>query len=309
MRLNIDPIIKQLQDGIETLFHSDKYKQYLDTMSKFHSYSINNCLLISLQKPDATLVAGYTSWRDNFHRHVMKGEKGITIIAPTPYKKTYEVVVKDAEGRPVLNDDGKPVTEEKVYVHQSYRTATVFDVSQTEGEPLPTIMSDLNNPVENFDDYFDIIKDMSPVPVRFDNITSGAKGYYSPAKHEIVLQRGMSEEQTLKTLLHECAHARLGHGSDDDHLDRSTKEVQAESVAYVCCRALGLDTSEYSFGYIAGWSSGLDQKELKTSLHTIRDQSDQIITGIEQKIQHILTIRQEKQSLDSTPTSTINLSF
>lgn len=310
MSSKVDETLEQLQAGIEELYRSDKYRQYLDTMSKFHSYSVNNCLLIAMQKPDASLVAGYTAWRDKFHRQVLKGEKGITIIAPTPYKKKQEVSVKGADGHPVLDKAGNPITEEREYVYQGFKIAKVFDVSQTDGEPIPSLTAELKDPVEGFDDYLDVIKEMSPVPVRFDNIESGAKGYYSPIKQVIVIQRGMPEEQTIKTLLHECAHARLGHGSDDEYLDRMTKEVQAESVAYVCCKALGLDTSEYSFGYIAGWSSGRDQKELKASLQTIRDQANQLITGIEKKMQHIMEIRQEKQSVEiKTDIPAIKMSF
>ncbi len=310
MSRRIDETLEQLQAGIDALYQSDKYKQYLDTMSKFHSYSVNNCILIAMQKPDASLIAGYTAWRDRFHRHVLNGERGITIIAPSPYKKKHEVEVKDSDGKPVLDKEGKPMTEEREFVHQAFRIAKVFDVSQTEGEPLPKITAELKNPVEGFEDYLDVIKEMSPVPVRFDNIESGAKGYFSPSKQEIVLQRGMAEEQTLKTLLHECAHARLGHGGENDHFDRKTKEVQAESVAYVCSKALGLDTSEYSFGYIAGWSSGREQKELKASLQTIRDQSDQLITSIEQKMKQIMILRQEKHIAEFEPNaSTLKMSF
>ena len=308
MSSKIDETLEQLQTGIEELYQSEKYKQYLDTMSKFHSYSVNNCLLIAMQKPDASLVAGYTAWRDKFHRQVLKGEKGITIIAPSPYRKTHEVAVKGTDGQPVLDKDGNPVTEEREYVHQAFRIAKVFDVSQTDGEPLPALTTELKDPVEGFDDYLDVLKAMAPVPVRFDHIESGAKGYYSPVRQEIVIQRGMPEEQTLKTILHECAHAQLGHGGEDDHFDRHTKEVQAESVAYVCCKALGFDTSEYSFGYIAGWSSGRDQKELKASLQIIRDQSDQMITGVEQKLQQIMSLRQEKQSMEIKP-DTFKMSF
>lgn len=285
----VDKTIQQLQKGLDELFVSDKYTQYLDTMSKFHNYSINNCLLISMQKPDATLVAGYTTWRDKFHRHVLKGEKGITIIAPTPFKTTREIEVKDTDGNTLLNNDGTPVVETKEFIHQSYSITKVFDISQTDGEPLPSITSELRNPVDGFDYYLNSIRDLSPVPIRFDDIASGAKGYYSPSKQEIVIQRGMSEEQTLKTAIHECAHARLGHGGENDYFDKNTREVQAESIAYCCCKHIGIDTKEYSFGYIAGWSSGRDTKELKESLEIIKKESDQIITGLESKMNQILS--------------------
>lgn len=294
----IDQTLEQLQTGLDELFQSDKYKLYLDTMSKFHSYSVNNCILIALQKPDASLVAGYTAWRDKFHRQVLKGETGITIIAPTPYKKSYEVVVKGTDGRPVLDEDGKPVTEEKEFVHQAFRICKVFDISQTEGEPLPELISELKDPVDRYDDLLQIITDLCPVPVKFDNIDSGANGYFSPKNEVIVIKRGMPEEQTLKTLVHECAHARLGHGSDDDHLDRRTHEVQAESVAYCVCKAIGLDTSDFSFPYIAGWSSDKDTKELKASLHAIRDVSDSMIAEFQDRWFLLMDSRAQVTSID-----------
>ncbi len=303
----IDEILQQLEAGVASIYESEGYKRYLDTMSKFHNYSVNNCILIAMQKPDASYVAGYTAWKDKFHRQVLKGEKGITIIAPSQYKKNVDVSVVDEYGSQVMDAAGRPLTEQKEVTYQGFRTATVFDVSQTEGEPLPSIVSDLMDPVQDYDEYFSAIKDLSPVPVRFDNIESGAKGYFSPTKQEIVLQRGMSEEQTIKTLLHECAHARLGHGGDDDHSDRRTHEVQAESVAYCCCRAIGLDTSDYSFGYIAGWSSGQDQKELKASLQTIRDQADQMIKGIEEKFTRVMEIRAERAAMEGPKVRTDGL--
>ena len=294
MSQKIDETLTQLQQGITELFDSEKYKEYLDVMSKFHDYSVNNCLLISMQRPDATYVAGYTAWKEKFKRQVMKGEHGITIISPAPIKKKKDVEIKDAEGNPVLDQNGNPITETKEYTQQSFRIAKVFDISQTEGEPLPELVSELTDPVEGFSDYLDAIKAISPVPIRFDGIVGSANGYYSPQKQEIVIRRGMPEEQTLKTMLHECAHARLGHGGDTDHTDRQTKEVQAESVAYCCCRALGLDASNYSFGYIAGWSSGKEQKELKESLQVIREQADLMIKGIEKEMKLVMELRQEK---------------
>ena len=303
----IDEIMEQLEKGVASIYDSEGYKRYLDTMSKFHSYSVNNCILIAMQRPDATYVAGYTAWKAVFHRHVLKDEKGITIIAPIPSKKKVDVKVVDEHGSQVLDAAGHPLTEQKEVTYQRFKTATVFDVSQTEGEPLPSLVSELMDPVQDYEEYFSAIKELSPVPVRFDNIPSGAKGYFSPSKQEIVLQRGMPEEQTIKTLLHECAHARLGHGGDDDHSDRRTHEVQAESVAYCCCKAIGLDTSEYSFGYIAGWSSGKDQKELKASLQTIRDQADQMIKGTEEKISRVMELRAEKATIEAPKVHTEGL--
>lgn len=293
----IEETLKQLQQGVQELQESEKYKRYLETMSKFYNYSVNNILLICMQMPDATRVASYTCWRDKFHRQVLKGEKGLTIIAPTPYKKKYDVEVVNADGTPALNPDGTPIMEQKEIEHMAFRICKVFDVSQTEGKPLPEIVSELINPVENFSDYLSAIREIAPVPVRFDNVEGGAKGYYSPTAKEIVIKRGMPEEQTIKTLLHECAHARLGHGSKEDMSDRSTQEIQAESVAFCCCKALGLDTSEYSFGYIAGWASTKEVKELTESLQVIREQAEHMISNITEKMQQLLELRQEKSAL------------
>lgn len=303
----VEDILQDLEKGVEQVFDGDQYRRWLDTMSKFHHYSLNNSILICMQRPDASLVAGFTTWRDKFHRTVRKGEKGITIIAPSPYKRKQEEEVKDAEGRPVLDQDGHPLTEQREYVKQGFRIAHVFDVSQTEGEPLPELVSELTGPVEGYDDYLVVIKELSPVPIRFDKIDSGAKGYYSLSKKEIVIQRGMAEEQTIKTLLHECAHARLEHGGDEDNADRRTHEVQAESVAYCCCRALGLDTSDYSFGYIAGWSGGREQRELKESLQVIRDQADQMISGIKDGLKVVMKQREERQLQQVTPTMSVGI--
>lgn len=292
----VDEILKKLEDGVAQLFESESYRVYLDTMTKFHHYSVNNCILISQQRPDASIVAGYTTWK-KLHRHVVKGEKGITILSPAPYKRTMDVPVVDGDGKAVVDSSGHPLTEEKTEVKHYFKTATVFDVSQTDGEPLPSIVSDLVDPVDGYDDYLDAIREISPVPVRFDKIASGARGYYSPPKQEIVIQRGMAEEQTIKTLLHECAHARLGHGGEGCTVDRYTREVQAESVAYCCCKAFGIDTSDYSFGYVASWSSGRDTKELKRSLEIIREQSNQMIEELEQKM--FLAMELKAQSLET----------
>ena len=295
----IEETMEKLQQGVDGVFESKNYKQYLKTMSKFHSYSVSNCILIGLQRPDASRVAGYTAWRDKFHRQVVKGEKGIKIIAPTFGKRKQEVEKMDETGQKILDENGNPVREVQESEYRGFRVTTVFDISQTEGEPLPELVSELIGPVEGFDDYMDSIKDLSPVPIRFDTMEgSTAKGYYSPARQEIVIRRGMSEEQTLKTALHEVAHCRLGHGSEDDHEDRRTHEVQAESVAYCCCCELGLDTSDYSFGYIAGWSSGKEQKELKASLDVIREQADQMISGIETKMAQIMEMRAQNETME-----------
>lgn len=289
----IAEIMQQLEDGINGLYSSEKYRAYLDTMAKFPHYSVNNQILIGMQRPDATRVASYSTW-EKLGRHVIKGEHGMSIIAPNNGKKTVEIEVKGPDGQVVLDPIGKPVVEKKEVEYRGFHVAKVFDISQTEGKPLPELVTDLVDPVEGYDDYLDAIKSISPVPIRFGQIDSGAKGYYSARKQEIVVQRGMSEEQTIKTAVHEVAHARLGHGGPGDTTDRQTKEIQAESVAYVTCKALGLDTGEYSFGYIAGWSEGRDIKELRATLQTIRDQADAMIYGIEKQLRMTLEMRQEQ---------------
>ena len=284
----LEATMQMLQEGVESLFENDKYKHYLDVMSRFHDYSINNQILIGMQHPDATLVAGYTAWRDKFHRSVKKGEKGITIISPTPYKVTKEIEKVDA--------NGVTTTEEQEISRLGFRTATVFDFSQTEGEPLPEIATILHDPVRDYDDLLDAIKSISPVPVCFEDIKGSANGFYAPTDQKIVVKRGLPEAQTLKTLIHETAHACLGHGSKEDHLDRRTHEVQAESVAYVVSKAIGLDTEDYSIGYVAGWSSGKEIKELKASLQVIRDAADSMITGIQNKMMEIMEQKQEREA-------------
>lgn len=278
-----DETLKMLEDGINGLIVSENYKQYLKTMAKFHVYSPNNCLLISMQKPDATLVAGYNTWNEKFHRYVKKGEKGISIISPSEY--TYEKPVFK-NGQPVFDENGALI-KEKVK-RRGFRTTTVFDISQTEGEPLPEIVNVLSGPVEGFYDYLNAIDSISPVPIRFDDINQN--GYYSANKQEIVIKRGMPEEQTIKTLLHECAHALLGHGKDDG-LDKETREVQAESVAFVCCNALGIDSSDYSFGYIAGWSKEISA--LKENLNLIRLTSHKMIEGVQTSLNESMKLRLE----------------
>ncbi len=283
----VEKAMEMLQKGVQDLFESDTYKKYLDTMSRFHDYSINNMILIGLQRPDATLVAGFTAWRDRFHRSVKKGEKGITIISPAPYKTKKEVEK--------IDQDGIRTTEEQEISRMAFKTATVFDLSQTEGEPLPEIVSVLRDPVRDYDDLLDAIKSVSPAPVSFENFNGSANGYYAPMEQRIVVKRGLPEMQCLKTLAHEISHARLGHGNNDN-LDKQTREVQAESCAYVVCKAIGLDVEDYSFGYVAGWSSGKEVKELKASLQVIRDVADQMITGIQTKLTEIMEQKMERDA-------------
>ena len=283
-------ITDRLEQGITELFESERYKEYLRVMSKFHNYSFNNTLLIAMQKPDASLVAGFSSWKNNFGRNVMKGEKGIKIIAPSPFTVKQEVEKTDPQtGKPVIGKDGKPVTEEKEIKVPAYKVVSVFDVSQTEGRELPDIAVDeLTGDVDRFKDCFAALEQASPVPIGFEKIEGGAHGYYHLEEKRIAIDEGMSDLQTLKTAIHEIAHAKL-HDIDlnapkeeqKPRVDRRTREVEAESVAYTVCQHYGLDTSDYSFGYVAGWSSGKELAELRGSLETIRSTAAEMINAID----------------------------
>lgn len=295
-------ITDRLEAGIQALFESEQYKAYLTAMSKFHNYSFNNTLLIAMQKPDASLVAGFGKWRDDFERHVKKGEKGIKILAPSPYKvKKQMEKIDPSTQKPVIGADGKPVTEEREIEIPAFRVVTVFDVSQTEGKEIPDIaVSELTGSVEQYQDFFAALEKTSPVPIAFENIEGGAHGYYHLEEKRIAIDEGMSELQTLKTAIHEIAHAKL-HAIDKDapateqadRPDRRTREVQAESVAYAVCQHYGLDTSDYSFGYVAGWSSGRELSELKASLETIRKAANELITDIDD---HLTQLQQERET-------------
>ena len=297
-------ITDRLETGIQELFESERYKAYLTTMSKFHSYSFNNTLLIAMQ--GGQLVAGYNKWRDDFHRNVKKGEKAIKILAPAPFKAKKEVQKLDAQGRPVMGKDGKPVTEVKEIQVPAFKIVSVFDVSQTEGEPLPSIgVEELTGSVERYGEFFKALEQTSPVPIGFEDIPGGSHGYYHLTEKRIAIQEGMSELQTLKTAIHEIAHSKL-HAIDPeapaieqaDRPDSRTREVQAESVAYAVCQHYGLDTSDYSFGYVAGWSSGKDLKELKASLETIRATAHELITTIDG---HLAQLQKERQAHQEQP--------
>ena len=297
-------ITDRLETGIQELFESERYKAYLTTMSKFHSYSFNNTLLIAMQ--GGQLVAGYNKWRDDFHRNVKKGEKAIKILAPAPFKAKKEVQKLDAQGRPVMGKDGKPVTEVQEIQVPAFKIVSVFDVSQTEGEPLPSIgVEELTGSVERYGEFFKALEQTSPVPIGFEDIPGGSHGYYHLTEKRIAIQEGMSELQTLKTAIHEIAHSKL-HAIDPeapaieqvDRPDSHTREVQAESVAYAVCQHYGLDTSDYSFGYVAGWSSGKDLKELKASLETIRATAHELITTIDG---HLAQLQKERQAQQEQP--------
>ena len=298
---DMNSILKSLETGVENIFTGDKYAQYLQTMSKFHRYSFNNTLLIAMQRPDATLVTGYRNWQ-SMGRQVKKGEKGITILAPAPIKRKREQEILDQNHKPLLDADGKPRTEEVEVVIPRFKPTTVFDISQTDGEPIETLApEELTEAVADYDLFMEAITAVSPVPIRFDEIAGEAKGYYHSGDKEIVIQKGMSESQTIKTAIHETGHARL-HDKDimekqGIEKDRLTKEVEAESVAYCVCSAFGVDTSEYSFPYIAGWSSNRDMKELKASMDIIRKTAGEMIDELSDNLQELLA--EKKQLLES----------
>ncbi len=289
-------ITDRLETGIQELFESDRFRAYLDTMARFHNYSFNNTILIAMQ--GGQLVAGYNKWRDEFHRNVKKGEKGIKIFAPAPYKVKKDVPKLDAQGQPVKDKDGNTVTEQKEVQVPAFKIVSVFDVSQTEGEPLPSLgVEELTGSVEQYQDFFKALEQTSPVSIGFEDIPGSSHGYYHLTEKRIAIQEGMSELQTLKTAIHEIAHSKL-HAIDPeapatDRPDSRTREVQAESVAYTVCQHYGLDTSDYSFGYVAGWSSGRDLKELKASLETIRATAHELITTIDG---HLAELQQQRQA-------------
>ena len=295
-------ITEQLEQGVAEIFTSEKYTEYLNTMAKFHNYSFNNTLLIAIQKPEATLVAGYQAWQKKFNRQVKRGEKGIQIIAPAPFKEKQEIEKTDPEtGEIVIGEDGQPETEVVERVITKFRVTTVFDVSQTTGEPIPEFeVSELDGDVLIYHDFMESLKMVAPVPIRFIEIDGEAKGFYQLVDKYIAIQPGMSEAQTMKTAVHETAHAVL-HDRDQMEAegivkDQLTREVEAESVAYVVCNHFGLDTSEYSFSYIASWSSGKNMKELRASMDTIRKTSADMIGQIEEKLKELQIERAEQEA-------------
>ena len=297
----VQGLTDKLEQGLQDLFNSDSYCNYLSTMSKFHNYSFNNTLLIAMQKPDATLVAGYKAWQKNFERHVNKGEKAIRILAPAPYKIKEERDKIDPVTQELLLDkDGNPQKEEVEITIPAFRAVSVFDVSQTDGKPIPELAAkELLSDVEGYQDMIRAVEAISPVPIELEEIAGDSKGYYDREAKRIAVQENMSESQTLKTMIHEVAHSKL-HSKEveqDEQMrkDRNTKEVEAESVAYTVCQHFGIDTSDYSFGYIAGWSSGRDTKELRSSMDTIRRTASELITGIEEQLQELQRDREVSQ--------------
>ena len=298
----VKEITDKLEAGLKELFESEKYKSYLSTMSKFHNYSFNNTLLIAMQKPEATLVAGYQAWQKNFERHVNKGEKAIRILAPAPYKiKEERDKLDPVTGEMMFDENGMPQKEQVEVTIPAFRAVSVFDVSQTDGKPIPELeVNELLSTVEGYEDFVQALMNISPVPIAFEDIPGDSKGYFSTAEKRIAVQENMSESQTLKTMVHEVAHSRLHDkevnlSMDIPVKDRNTKEVEAESVAFTVCQHFGIDTSDYSFGYIAGWSSGRNMKELKSSLDTIRKTASELITGIEGAMQELQLNREMEQ--------------
>jgi len=297
----IKEITAGIEKGIQELFESDRYRNYLTTMSRFHRYSLNNVMLIHAQKPDATLVAGFNKWKNSFGRHVKKGEKGIQILAPTPYKIKQEEQKLDPDTKlPLLDENGEPVTEEKEVTIPMFKVVSVFDVSQTDGRPLPQISSTLTGDVAEYEVFLEALHRTSPVPISFQAMEPGMDGYFAPKKQEIFLREGMSQVQTICAAVHEIAHSKL---HDYEHMteladdgetilvpgekSRNTEEVEAESVSYAVCQYFGIETAENSFGYIAAWSQGKELKELRASLETINKTSSELITGIEKYYREI----------------------
>ena len=314
----IKEITAGIEKGIQELFESDRYRNYLTTMSRFHRYSLNNVMLIHAQKPDATLVAGFNKWKNSFGRHVKKGEKGIQILAPTPYKIKQEEQKLDPDTKlPLLDENGEPVTEEKEVTIPMFKVVSVFDVSQTDGRPLPQISSTLTGDVAEYEVFLEALHRTSPVPISFQAMEPGMDGYFAPKKQEIFLREDMSQVQTICAAVHEIAHSKL---HDYEHMteladdgetilvpgekSRNTEEVEAESVSYAVCQYFGIETAENSFGYIATWSQGKDLKELRASLETINKTSSELISGIEKHYREICKergIQTETQEQDTSP--------
>ena len=294
-------IVDSIENGIKELFESDKYQQYLSTMSRFHRYSVNNTMLIYMQRPDATHVAGFNKWRDQFGRNVLKGEKGIRIIAPTPYKKKVEEIKTDPEtNAPVLDADGKAIIEEKEIRIPMFKVVSVFDVSQTYGKPLPQLAADLSGNVQQYEVFMEALRRASPVPMEIKPVARDTDGFFSIKAQSITIRAGMSEVQTVCAAVHEIAHAKL---HDYEHMteladdgetilvpgekSRNTEEVEAESISYAVCQYYGIETGENSFGYIATWSKGKELKELRASLETINKTASELITDIDRHFAEI----------------------
>ena len=291
----MDEITVKLEKGVKDIFTTDSYKDYLNFCAKLPRYSVNNQILIMMQKPEATMCQSFSGWKE-MNRHVLKGEKGIRILAPAPYKMEREQDKLDGSGKPILDKDGEPVKEKVEVTINAFKPVSTFDVSQTDGDPIPTIgVAELTGTVDGYKTLLDALKDVIPVPITFENIESGAKGYFHVEDNRIAVQEGMSEAQTVKTILHEAAHQALhskeAQDASSEQKSKNQKETEAESVAYIVCQHYGIDTSDYSFGYVAGWSEGKEVPELKASLDTIRKTASDLIVKIDEKVQAIAQVQ------------------
>ena len=296
-------ITDKLEKGVKDVFQSDKYKQFLNVMAKFPRYSVNNTMLIMMQRPDAQLCQSFTGWKQ-MGRYVKKGEKGISILAPAPYKIEREQTKLDDKGRPVYDADGEPVKEKVEVTIRAFKVVKTFDLAQTDGKELPTIgPNELVGSIDGYPKLLQALQEISPVPVSFELIDGGAKGYYNLENKSIVIQDGMSEVQTIKTLLHEMAHQKL-HDKDTvpeaKDITRNGKEVEAESIAYVVCQHYGINTSDYSFSYVAGWSEGKETPELKASLDKIRQTATEFIYQIDQRMEVLMAEKEQVQEAAKT---------
>lgn len=302
-KAEMEEITSKLEKGVKDIFDGANYQQYLNFCAKLPRYSVNNQILIMMQKPDATMCQSFTNWKE-VNRHVRKGEKGIRILAPAPYKMQKEQEKVDASGKAVLDKDGEPVKETVEVTINAFKPVSTFDISQTEGEPIPTpVVDELTGSVEGYETLLAAIKEVVPVPISFEQIESGAKGFYHLEENRIVVQEGMSEAQTVKTLLHEASHQALhskeAMDSAGEKKSKNQKETEAESVAYVVCQHYGIDTSDYSFPYVATWSADKEVPELKASLDTIRRTASELIVKIDEKVQTLTTVKEMDQFMEA----------
>lgn len=292
-------IQERLMAGTKEIYESGKWAEYISVMSRFPHYSINNCILIASQCPHARYVCGYKKWNE-FNRNVVKGESGIMIFAPIKGKVETEEPKFDENAKPVLNEDGTQQSEKVTREYKTFRPCYVFDLSQTEGDPLPTLATRLEESVEDYETLKDILISVSPVPVSFEEVPGEANGFYSPTEMRIVVQDGMPELQTIKTMLHEIAHATYGHGGKDDKWDKESREIQAESTAFWVAGMLGLDTGDYSFGYITGWSKDREVSELKENLELIKNTANDLVTKIEEKLKECEQEKEKETVMEET---------
>lgn len=300
-RDKIAELTNMIKDGVLEVFNSEKYKKHLEVMSKFHCFSVRNQFLIKKQNPNATLLKGYVAWKNEFERNIKKGENGISILAPNNYKITVEKEKLDEHGNKILDENGNPILEKQKIEISSYKKVTVFDISQTIGKKIEnlTLAEELKFNVENFNSFFYALKEISPVPVYVENINGNAKGYYSPSENKIVVNENMSQSQTIKTLIHEIAHSKLHNIEELKNRKNTSKnylEVEAESVTYIVSNSLGIDTSDYSFSYIASWSNDKNLDELISSLEIIQKSSNELIEDLQKELKNHNILAKENQN-------------